>query len=273
MLGINEMRLSAPPPGIMFPVALPASDRRRQGKSMFDAGDLARSAAAGAGSPTAADRNDTAMADFKLHCFAQSGNAYKVAMMLDLCGADWEPVFVDYFGGATRGSEFREGISELGEVPVLEHDGQRLSQSGVILDYLAGQLGRFGAETEAERREIWRWILFDNHKFTSYFATHRWLRHLAEPKGHPEVIAFLAARARGALATAEKRLSARPFIVGDRPTIADISMAGYMFYPVEETGFDLDREFPAVAAWADRLSELPGWRAPYEAMPNGLVPA
>jgi glutathione S-transferase len=42
------------------------------------------------------------MAAFKLHCFAQSGNAYKVALMLALSGADWEPVCVDFFNGATR---------------------------------------------------------------------------------------------------------------------------------------------------------------------------
>ena len=207
------------------------------------------------------------MAEFELHGFAQSGNSYKVAMMLDLCGADWRPVFVDFFHGETRRPDWREGVSEMGEVPVLDHGAIRLSQSGVILDYLAGALGRFGPGDDAERREILRWILFDNHKFTSYFATHRWLRHLAEPKGDPTVVAFFAARARTAMGVAEKRLAARPFLVGDRPTIADFSLAGYMFYPVEETGIDLDQEFPAIAAWADRISELPGWRAPYEALP------
>ena len=194
------------------------------------------------------------MRDFKLYCFGESGNAYKAALMLELCRLNWEPVWVDFFNGETRGAEYRATVNEMGEAPVLEHKDLRLSQSGVILDYLAEVTRKFGPKSDDERREIWRWILFDNHKFTSYFATHRWLRHLAEPKGHPEVIAFLAARARGALATAEKRLSARPFIVGDRPTIADISMAGYMFYPVEETGFDLDREFPAVAAWPSARS-------------------
>ena len=64
----------------------------------------------------------------------------------------------------------------MGEVPVLEHDGQRLSQSGVILDYLADSLGKFGPADDAERREILRWLLWDNHKLTSYTATYRFLR-------------------------------------------------------------------------------------------------
>lgn len=208
------------------------------------------------------------MAEFALHCFGQSGNAYKVAMMLDLSGAAWTPVFVDYFGGQTRDAAWRESVTEMGEVPVLDHAGRRLTQSGAILHYLAERLGTFGPRDDEEKAEILRWILFDNHKYTSYFATHRWLRHFAEPKGHPEVIAFLAARSRAALGVVEKRLDARPWLVGDRPTIADLSLAGYMFYPVEETGVDLDQDYPAIAAWADRLSELPGWRAPYEAMPT-----
>ncbi|MEJ1157142.1 glutathione S-transferase family protein [Prosthecomicrobium sp. N25] len=207
------------------------------------------------------------MADFKLHCFAQSGNAYKVAMMLDLTGSAWEPVFVDYFVGQTRDPAWRAEVSEMGEVPVLEHRGERLTQSGMILDALAEITGRFGGRDARERREIWRWILFDNHKFTSYFATHRWLRTFAEPKGHPEVMAFLAGRISNNLGIVERHLKDRPFLLGDRPTIADLSLAGYLFYPVEETGYDLDTTHPAIAAWADRISELPGWRAPYEAMP------
>ena len=115
------------------------------------------------------------MAEYRLHCFAQSGNAYKAALMLALCGADWEPRFVDYFNGETRTPEFR-AVNVMGEVPLLEHGPLKLAQSGVILDYLAGQLGRFGPENEDDRREILRWLLFDNHKLTSYPATLRFLR-------------------------------------------------------------------------------------------------
>ena len=90
------------------------------------------------------------MAEYTLHCFAQSGNAYKAALMLELCEAHWEPRFVDFFKGETRTPEYRS-INEMGEVPVLEHEAVRLSQSGVILDYLAGRFGRFGPSSEDER--------------------------------------------------------------------------------------------------------------------------
>jgi glutathione S-transferase len=92
------------------------------------------------------------MAEYRLYCFAQSGNAYKAALMLSLCGADWEPRFVDFFGGETRTPAYR-AINQMGEVPVLEHEGRRLAQSGVILDYLAGRFGAFGWQDDDERRE------------------------------------------------------------------------------------------------------------------------
>lgn len=94
------------------------------------------------------------MAEYKLYCFAESGNSYKAALMLALTGCDWEPVRVDYFDGETRGERFRSEVSELGEVPVLVHGARRLSQSGVILDYLAERTGQFGARAAAQRREI-----------------------------------------------------------------------------------------------------------------------
>ena len=113
------------------------------------------------------------MAEYRLYCFAQSGNAYKAALMLNLCGADWEPRFVDFFSGhEQRTPEFRQ-INEMGEVPVLEHEGRTLTQSGVILDYLAERFGEFGSTDVDEQREILRWLLWDNHKLTSYIATLR----------------------------------------------------------------------------------------------------
>jgi hypothetical protein len=57
------------------------------------------------------------MAEFVLHCMAQSGHSYKVALMLELCGADWEASWVDFFNGQTRSEEFRSSLNEMGEVP------------------------------------------------------------------------------------------------------------------------------------------------------------
>lgn len=208
------------------------------------------------------------MPEYRLHCFPESGNSYKVALMLAVCGADWEPVFVDFFHGQTREGNWREAHNVMGEAPVLEHSGRSLTQSGAILHYLAGKLGRFGGESEQERQEVLRWILFDNHKFTSYFATHRFLRSIAPAAPDPAVLAFFKGRADNAMEIAEKHLAERQFVAADGPTIADISMAGYLYYPQEETGYDFARDYPAIAAWLDRIKALDGWQGPYELMPG-----
>lgn len=207
------------------------------------------------------------MADYRLYCFGESGNSYKAALMLALSGADWEPIRVDYFGGETRAPAFREQVSVMGEVPVLLHRGERMTQSGVILDYLAEQTGRFGARDARERREIWRWLLFDNHKFTSYLATLRWMVGL-QKSGENAVTEFLRQRVRTAFGIVESHLAGRAFILGERPTIADISMVGYLYYP-EATGLDRSAT-PNIEAWTQRVAALPGWKYPYDLMPRAL---
>jgi glutathione S-transferase len=209
------------------------------------------------------------MSDYVLHCFGESGNSYKAALMLELCGLDWAPAFVPFFEGATRKDEWRENLNEMGEAPVLVHRGLTLSQSGVILDYLAEETGKFGPQTPDERREILRWILFDNHKFTSYFAT---LRFLLGIKKFPEspVTEFLRGRALDAYRIVEKHLEKQDFLVAGRPTIADFSLAGYCFYD-EEVGFDRWATFPAIHAWTRRIAALPGWKGPWVLMPSASV--
>jgi len=203
------------------------------------------------------------MADYRLYCAGVSGNAYKAALMLSLSGCDWEPVVLDYIGGATRQEGFREEINELGEIPVLEHGAKRLSQSGAILTYLAEKTGRFGGRDEDEKLEILRWILFDNHKFTSYFATLRFLVGI-QKTGETPVTEFLRGRTQTAFGMVEKHLAGRDFLLGDRPTIADISMVGYLYY-TEETGLDR-APYPNITGWAKRIAALPGWAPPYDLM-------
>lgn len=212
------------------------------------------------------------MAEYRLHCFPESGNAYKPALMLALCGAGWEPVYVDYGLGVTREDAWRDATNEMGEAPVLEHGPERLTQSGVILHYLAEQFGRYGGASPAEQREILRWILFDNHKFTSYFATHRFLYSLAPAEPDPAVLAFLRTRAEAAFAVVEKRLGNNDFITGAQPTIADISMVGYLYFPPQETGFDIPGDYPNIAAWTARISALDGWQGPYDLVPGKRLP-
>lgn len=205
------------------------------------------------------------MSEFKLHCFAESGNAYKAALMLELTEQDWDPVFVDFFNGQTREQSWREQVNEQGEVPVLEHAGQTLTQSALILEYLAEHTGQFGARDAAEKREIWRWMLFDNHKFTAYYAALRFIYCLKE-SGETDVTRFLRERATTAYRIVDAHLANTPFMVGGRLTIADLSLAGYVFMP-EDTGIALE-EFANIEAWKGRIKALKGWQHPYDLMPG-----
>ncbi len=207
----------------------------------------------------------TSTTEFKLYCFAQSGNAYKAALMLQLCGAKWEPRFVDFFNGETRTPQYRADINEMGEVPVLEHRGKRLSQSGVILHYLAAHFRKFISSDETEKQEILRWILWDNHKLTSYIATLRWMVTLAKV-GEPQVHEFLRGRVKASLGILDAHLSKTEFVTGQEPTIADLSLCGYLYWP-EEFGVSWS-DYPRIGAWLDRIRALPGWVYPYDLMPG-----
>jgi len=204
------------------------------------------------------------MADYVLHCFAQSGNAYKPALALELAEADWAPRFVDYFNGETKSPAYR-AMNVMGEVPMLEHRGAVLFQAGVILDYLAETLGRFGPDNPVERREILRWLLWDNHKLTSYTATYRYMRTFVK---NPEtaVLDEFRRRAETAWAVLDAHLERRNYVVGERLTIADISLAGYLYFD-DELGTDWSA-FPAVRDWLARIRGEPRWVHPYELMPG-----
>ena len=208
---------------------------------------------------------------YRLHGFCQSGNTFKVAFLLRALGAPFETVFVDFMQGRTRDASWRETTNEMGEAPVLDDGERRLTQSGVILTYLAKKHGKFGGTTPEEEREILRWILFDNHKFTSYFATYRFLLAFGPAKPDPAVLAFLKTRIDGAYGIVDKHLASRDYLVGKSPTVADFSLSGYVFFPVEESGYDIGKLFPSMAKWRERLKALPGWADPYAVLPGERI--
>jgi glutathione S-transferase len=208
---------------------------------------------------------------YRLHGFCQSGNSFKVAFALRAMGQPWEPVFVDYMNGATRDASWREKVNEMGEAPVLEVDGKLLTQSGAILTLLAKKHGMFGGRTEDEQYDVLRWLFFDNHKFTSYFATWRFMKSFgAEPPG-VEVTKFLKSRIDGNLAIVEKHLASQRYMVGDAPTIADISMCAYLLFPKEEHGYDFAATHPNIAAWLDRVRAIEGYADPYTVLPGERI--
>ena len=208
---------------------------------------------------------------YRLHGFSQSGNTFKVAFLLRALGQPWEPVFVDYMNGVTRSDAWREEANEMGEVPVLDDDRRRLTQSGAILTYLAKNHGAFGGTTDEEKLEVLRWLLFDNHKFTSYFASYRFMKAFGASAPDPAVMAWLRGRLDNAFTIVNKHLASREFVVGSAPTIADLSLCGYLFFPVEESGYEVTERFPHIGHWLSRLRRLEGWASPYDILPGERI--
>ncbi|UWQ51140.1 glutathione S-transferase family protein [Leisingera caerulea] len=201
----------------------------------------------------------------KLHCFGESGHSYKAALALELSGLAWEPVFVDFFSGAHRSDDYR-GLNVMAEAPVLVDGDVRLSQSGVIQQYISDKTGKFAGRPE-DKYEVLRWILWDNHKLSSQAGMTRFLMHfIPEDKRPQEVITFMQGRLKAAFKTLNTHLQGREWIVGDGLSNADLTCCGYLFYP-EPFGFDR-ADWPHINAWLDRISALPGWKHPYDLMPG-----
>jgi glutathione S-transferase len=87
----------------------------------------------------------------------------------------------------------------------------------------------------------------------------------------PAVMAWLRTRIDNAFGIVDKHLRGREYMVGDAPTIADISLSGYLFYPLEESGYEIASRYPAIDAWRTRLRALPGWGDPYDVLPGQRI--
>ena len=207
------------------------------------------------------------MSDYKLHYFPESGNSYKLALMLTLCGQRFEPVWTDFGSGITWTEEWRRSVNAMGEIPVLVEDGVTLTQTAPILLRLADKFGRFGGSSDAERFEILRWLFWDNQKLSGFMAAYRYRRAFME-NSDPHVLKFLKARVDDFLKILEARLGESAFVASGQPTIADLSMTGYLSFPPNESGYHLEDSHPAIHAWLQRLAALPGWAAPYDLLPG-----
>ena len=207
------------------------------------------------------------MPSYRLHYFTESGNSYKLALMLTLCGETFEPIWTDFAGGVTRTAELRRSINEMGEIPVLEIDGVRMTQTAPILLQLAEQYGCFGGDTAEEKFALLRWLFWDNHKLTGYMATYRFMRTFTQ-NGDPQVLKHFRRRLDDFLGILEQHLAAHAFAIGDKPTVADISMMAYLHYPSDEHGFDFTTRHPAIHAWLGRMAALPGWKPAYDLLPG-----
>ena len=212
------------------------------------------------------------MTDFTLYCFLESGNSYKPAIMLELCEANWQAQWVNFFKAEHRSPEYL-AMNSMGEVPALvDHtlDNAVINQSGVMLLHLSKHFDKFGPDNDEEYREIMRWILFDNHKLTGNLAVYRFLNKFMNKGDTPEA-EFMQGRMIQAFKVLNRHLEGRDWTVGNKPTIADLSMIGYLYWP-DHYNVTWD-EYPNIKAWLERITNLPNYKTPEEILPTGPVSA
>ena len=203
----------------------------------------------------------------KLYCFGESGHSYKAALALQLADLDWTPIFVDFFNGETRSDQYRNQVNEMGEAPVLVDGDIKLTQSGVIQNYLYNKTGKHGGKDEAEKLEILRWILWDNHKLSSFAGNTRFLMNFFPKDKRPQpVIDFNLARLKSSYGILENALTDKDFLVGNNISHADMTCCAYLYYP-EPFGFKRD-DWPNIDRWLGNISTIPGWQHPYDLMPG-----
>jgi glutathione S-transferase len=194
----------------------------------------------------------------RLHDYDASGNCYKVRLLLALTGTAYERVPVDIFAGDTLGDAFAR-LNPVRETPVLElDDGAVVTQSNAIL-WLLAQGTEYLPESALGTARALQWTYFEQERLMPGVGGVRFRRLTGRPlpPGRVEL-------GRDALSVLDAHLGDRPFLVGRRCSFADISLFAYA-HVAEDAGFAL-ADFPAVAAWLERVTRRPGFvndLAPY----------
>ena len=192
----------------------------------------------------------------KLHDYMDSGNGYKVRLLLSQLGIAFEVIEKDIVRGETRTPEFLR-INPNGRVPVLEtEDGRHLPESNAILFYLAEGTGYLPGDAFA-RAQVLQWMCFEQYSHEPNIATSRsWLRHGPLTDERRTLLEQKRPLGQAALDVMEGHLSGREFLVGEQYTIADIALYAYT-HVAGEGGFELSG-YPAIGRWLERVRAQPG---------------
>ena len=194
---------------------------------------------------------------YKVYGDILSGNCYKVKLVLALLGIEHEWQHVDILKGESRTEEFL-ALNPNGKVPALVIDGKEsLGESNAILNFIAHG-SAYLPDAPLPRARVLEWQFFEQYSHEPYIAVARFInKYLGLPE---ERRAEYEAKQEGghrALAVMEQQLQQTPYLVGDQPTIADISLFAYT-HVAHEGGFDL-ATYPGIDGWLQRIRALPGF--------------
>ena len=185
-----------------------------------------------------------------------SGNCYKVRLLLAHLGLPYETVDVSVVERSNR-PELLGGLNPALRVPTLVlDDGRPLAESNAILWYF-GDGTPYVPEDLYERARVLQWMFFEQYSHEPFIAVARFLlAYSGRPEQFERQRDRLLAGGSAALDAMERHLDGQSFLVGDRYTIADISLYAYT-HVAHEGGFDLE-PYPAIRAWLDRVASQPG---------------
>jgi len=191
----------------------------------------------------------------KLYDFLESGNGYKVRLLLTQLGIPFDRIELDITQGATRTPEFL-AKNPNGRIPTLElDDGTTLAESNAIQWYLADGTD-FLPGSAVDRARVLQWMFFEQYSHEPYVAVVRFWVHQGLTPDQQSQIEEKRKRGYEAFDVMEHHLEGADYFVAGRFTIADIALYAYT-HVAGEGGFDLDA-FPAVRAWCRRVREQPG---------------
>ena len=184
-----------------------------------------------------------------------SGNCYKIKLLLNYLQLEHEWIEVSILDGETQSAAFL-ALNPCGKIPVLQlSDGRLLCESNAILNYLADGTV-FLPEEPYQRARVLQWQFYEQYSHEPYIATSRYIvRYLGKPAEKLGALAEKRAPGYQALTRLDQQLSQTPFLTGDAPTIADISLYAYT-HVAEEGEFDLS-SFSYLQVWLKRLQCLP----------------
>ena len=205
----------------------------------------------------------------RLYDYAASANCYKPRLLFAQLGRDYERVPVDIFAGDTTTAAYR-GKNPAGRTPVLELDsGETIAESNAILLYLAEGTPFMPAELP-ERARVWQWLFFEQNLFEPNVGTARFWRLTGRDALQPEVFAARLESAGAAVATLDGWLAGRDFLLGDRYTVADVSLYAYA-HVAHEAGVDTGPHHD-LRAWLGRVEATDGFVNDLEPYPENARP-
>ena len=190
---------------------------------------------------------------YKVYGDIQSGNCYKIKLLMSYLEIEHEWLHVDILAGETHSDDFKKMNPNM-RIPVLIlDDGSTLTESNAILNFLADGTKFLPAERFL-RAQVLQWQFFEQYSHEPYIATARYInKYLGLPSERRIEYEEKQNGGHKALSVMEQRLAKADFLVGETLTIADISLYAYT-HVAHEGGFDLQR-YTAIGKWLERVEQ------------------